>query len=354
MGALISALADILSRIFSDTGIQTVVGSPNRMGELFKELIFAWLKEWRNQPNKSSYLKRAGHTSAVLRFFWPVVLYTGTLLVLGLVTLVCLAFSMNKHSWQRRVWLWICVASILVSAFPLISRVWLRKWPRLGVVLELVILGIVLMSFATRVLNLPALHPWALSAAFLILLLGAGGRSVEMLHGQTARDLRNEWKAPNPAVDGPTSGAVNAQLIAIRQYFSQELIIYSALPVGVLVGLFFFLLWGGSWAFTPLAIVSVCLRCVFGLAGLLLLYFLVASFRRMIQPTLCLASPPDLGTGTPAALESGCVMTAYRKMFLFDAMDNIVLLLRSVCWSGFCGAAVIFPCGTRNSSPSPS
>jgi len=66
---------------------------------------------------------------------------------------------------------------------------------------------------------------------------------------------------------------------------------------------------------------------MFGLASLLLLYFLFASFRRMIHPTLLLDRPPDLSNGTPEALDWGCVMTACRKMYLVDAVANIVLLV---------------------------
>jgi hypothetical protein len=329
VGSLSSALADILSKIISVSGFQTLAGSPNQLGKLLEALISAWLEEWRNQPNKSSYLRRAFRTSVVLRRFLQVVLYVGTLLLLGLVGFVSLAFFMDKHSWTWNLWFWILVTSLVVSSLPLISRVLLRTQPGLGIVLELATLSIVLTVFATRLLHLPVLHLWTMSAVLLILLLGAGGRSVEMLHGQTEHELQTEWKGPpaNPPTNGPSEDEVNVQLISIRQYFFQELTVYSALPAGVFTGLFFFLLWGRWWAFTSVTIVSVCLGCVFGLAGLLLLYFLVVSFRRMIHPTLCLEHPPDLSTGTPAALDWGCVMTAYRKMFLLDAIDNLVLLV---------------------------
>jgi hypothetical protein len=129
-------------------------------------------------------------------------------------------------------------------------------------------------------------------------------------------------------MDDARKQLVQTHLDRMDRYFIGELLIYSALPVGTLLGLSF--CWALAVDFAnPLFVVSTCLRFVFGLAGSILMWFLGSSFIRMTSPVLGLPGleQGELKTGVPATLDWGCILTDYRKMFFYDAMLNTALLL---------------------------
>ncbi|WP_433966295.1 hypothetical protein [Tunturiibacter gelidiferens] len=164
----------------------------------------------------------------------------------------------------------------------------------------------------------------------LIFLLSVGGHGIELLHDSIGARLSREWdESPGSReADESAKNLVKSHLALMRRYFIGESAIYSALPVGTLMGLLCCWVLGVDFS-RPLAVVTICLSCVFGLAGMVVIGFLLSSCIRMGDPVLLLPvlHPDDLRTGLPSASDWGCILTEYRKMFFFDAMLNTALLL---------------------------
>ena len=296
-----------------------LIGSPNKFARDVLEALFDVLRKWVNQEKAEAI--------RTLRERWPVTVY-----ILAAGAQLLWTFWSLSHLNQSEAWRltsWICLTSSLITLLPIASRL-LFAGTRLGVGLEVGILSVTLILFARLLLRLPLLHLWSLSTVVLILLLSAGGHSIEMLHDRIRRRLRHQWKeAPGPeGMDEARKTLVQTHLDSIQAYFTGELIIYSALPVGTLLGLAF------CWALgvdcrNPMTMVSICLRLVFGLTGSILLWFLGSSFLRMASPVLRLPglAPSDLSNREQSALDWGSILTDYRKMFFYDAVLNTALVL---------------------------
>jgi hypothetical protein len=327
MNSIAAQLASIISLIVSGE-ITTLAGSPNMVGEEFKKLLDALRAELKGISPRDVIRK----VRPLVREFSPIVVYTIALILLIGTAFVDLIYWLFHRGWRENLQnlaLWTLLLGILISCLPLISRLVLRRWlrPLALVAAETVVLAAALSIFATLAVKLPLHHLWTLYTAGLIGLLAGGGRWVELVQAQTENALLREWSNPDlPTTSGgPSRQDVSKQLGSIKQYFRWELITYSALPLGVPIGLFFGLRYGN----TPVEIIAVCLRWVFGLACVFLLYFLSTSCRRMSHPYLDLAPMPTakLEDGSDAARDWGCVFTEYRKMFLADTIENAALLI---------------------------
>lgn len=302
-------------------GLVNLVGSPNKLGSLLLELASAAWKGWRKRnPTPMRQL---------IREFWPVVSYVAATFLLLVCTCLSLFKVLTSHSVNWRLQFWICTASAVITLLPLASKVLLRSRYHLSVALEVVVLGLTLSLFGSLILRLPFLHRWTLCAVLLVVLLSVGGRGIEMIHKSIGARLAYEWDSSlGKPVSDKSKSFVKSHLALLDRYFTGELVLYSALPVGTLLGLLF--CWTLAVDFRiPLAVVSICLRWVFGLSGIVIMAFLVTSFVRMADPVLFSPnlSRDDLKNETPAANDWGCILTDYRKMFFFDAMQNIALLL---------------------------
>jgi hypothetical protein len=302
--------------------ILTLSTSPNKLGSLLLRFALALWNEWKNQG--TIQLRR------LFKEFWPIMIYIGaTAMLLLFAGLSLLKFLQDDRSLNWRLRFWISAASAVVSMLPLASKVAFRTRYRLTIALEVAVLGLTLTLFAKIILRLPFFHRWTLCAVLLILLLSVGGHGIELLHDSISARLAREWEESpgSHEADESAKNLVKSHLILMRKYFIEESAIYSALPVGTLVGLFCCWVLGVDFS-RPLAVVTVCLCCVFGLAGIVVILFLVSSSIRMSDPMLLLPflHSDDLKTGLPSASDWGCILTEYRKMFFFDAMLNTALL----------------------------
>jgi hypothetical protein len=303
-------------------GLITLVTTPSKLGILLLDVVRDLWEEWKKsqtiQPRR------------LIKEYWPILTYVASLAVLLLYTGLSGFLAQRNHSLNWRLRFWISAASAVVSLLPLVFKVMFRTRYLLGIVLEVSMLALTLILFANLILGLPFLHLWTLCAVLLILLLSVGARGVETIHDSISARLAREWnEAPgSQGADASSKNLVKSHLALIRKYFVAESVIYCALPIGTLIGLFF------CWVLAidpskPLEVVTICLRSVFGSAGIVVIWFLASSGMRMSDPLLLTAvlRPNDLATGTPTASDWGCILAEYRKMFFFDAMLNTALLL---------------------------
>jgi hypothetical protein len=298
----------------------TLAYTPNKLASLVLKVGQAFL----NEGTKGVKARAV----QLLKMWWPVAVYVLSAGALVLSTVWSLFHLSRSASWKLTFW--ICLTSALVTLLPIVSKLFFGARPRLGIVFEAGVLAVSLILFARLTLHLPLVHRWSLCALLLILLLSWGGHGVEMLHDSIGRRLTREWdESPGShEMDEGRKKLVQTHLDRMQRYFIGELIIYSALPIGTMLGLSF--CWASAVDFAnPLAVVSICLNFVFGLAGSILMWFLASSFIRMISPVLRLPNlqHSDLETGAPATLDWACILTDYRKMFFYDAILNTALVL---------------------------
>lgn len=296
--------------------LSTLMSSPNKLGRLVLEIGRQFLEE---------LLKREkSRAASLLTRWWFVSIYvfaTGTLMFWTVLAL----FHIGGTLWNLTFW--ICATSALITLLPILSRYFLSTW---RIVLEVCVLAVSLILFARQILGLPLIHRWSLCAVLLFVLLSAGGDGVDRLHNSIRLRLAHDWAEAPELQNANHAGSdlVKTHLDCLYRYFISEFLVYSALPIGTLLGLLFCLVFGVDFA-KPAAVVSVCLRVIFGLGGSVLIWFLGSSFIRMISPVLRLPLPREgeLQTGAPAALDWGCILTDYRKMFFYDAILNTALIL---------------------------
>ena len=299
-----------------------LIGLPVALAKEFLKLIRDWINEWRN-PGGLALPRRISALLSVLKRRWPITSYVASVALMILVAGVSLLFLIDQAS--RKLASWSFAAAAIISLLPLVPRLASRAGTWAVVVAQFAVLAATLACFARFAVHLPVLHVWALCAAGLVFLLTGVGKLVESIHTEVKKRLKSEWRAPRRGalVQGPNSLQVRKQLTSIEAYFSRELVVYSALPIGGTAGI----LLGLRWGRTPTAIAAISLTCIFALAALLLLYFLVAAFRRMTHPTIRLMDKTALTAPTEAARDWASLMTEYRKMFLLDTVQNTTLLI---------------------------
>ena len=299
--------------------LPTLSGPPVKLAELVLEVLHDFRDAWREGWARAI---------RVLKESWPVTVYV---LAAGVLVLwsVWSLFHMGRSVFWRLSF-WICFTSASVTLLPTVSKSLFGARPRLSLVLQIGVLAVSLTLFATRLLHLPFIHRWTFCAVLLVFLLSAGGHGMDLFHQSVERRLTREWvdSPGSHGMDEAKAGLVQRHLARMGRYFTGELLIYSALPVGTLLGLAFCHAEAVDFA-KPLTVLSICLRFVFGMAGAILVWFLGSSFVRMISPVLRLPeiSASDLKAGAPAALDWGCILTDYRKMFFYDAILNTALVL---------------------------
>ena len=147
-------------------------------------------------------------------------------------------------------------------------------------------------------------------AGLLVTLLIGGGHAVAWYRDKTLERVKGD----------STASDVRPHLTVIHSFFSDELIVYASVPVGLGMGLLL-----GLAHETKRQIVFHGIQWMAGFFALSLAWFIANSFWRMGSPLLRFADPKlkivPLGTDVAYAISE------LRKVYLYDSFHNATLLV---------------------------
>jgi hypothetical protein len=237
----------------------------------------------------------------------------------------------------------MALLTVAVCLTPTIAYHLTKRWGRLArVVLETTLFMALLLGFGVWLFGVSAVGIWIIYAIGLILILEAGSHLVERYKVITLKRLPRSVAFIDLKKDAE----------AIESMFHSELTLYIPVPVGLIVGTIVGLIRNQR----PQEIVVFCLQLVLVLASLVLIYFLLVAFSRLSDPMFRTTSyPPPTVTEekrdgffgllgkvwrllAPATksdedqkqksdLALACMATDLRKVYLYDAMHNVILLV---------------------------
>ncbi|MDQ3907681.1 MAG: hypothetical protein M3268_04985 [Acidobacteriota bacterium] len=177
-------------------------------------------------------------------------------------------------------------------------------------------------------------------AVGLVLLIEIGSHLIEWNKGDNIRRLSRSDLFRNLRLD----------VESLEAMFRREQWLYAAVPLGLVAGAAV----GALRAWEPRETVLFCLQLSLWLASLVLLYFLAVAFARLADP-LYSPAPPEARPAPPAppkkqkrrgrgrvqargaggsneereraSLDLACMISDLRKIYFYDAMHNVVLLV---------------------------
>jgi hypothetical protein len=233
--------------------------------------------------------------------------------------------------------------AVTICAIPTLVYRFLGEGRRLArVATETLLFGAVLVGFGVWIFGAPILGIWIAYTVGVILLLEVGGHIVEWHLISTLERLSQSGSFT----------AVQSAAGAVKRMFHHEVILYIPVPLGIVVGTFV----GLIRRQTAQETVTFCLQLVLLGASLVLLCFLVYAFARMCDTLFEEASTtsiPSIHEGplrrsggpkgkalkawapmpkTKAPTEKqkvfdiASVATDLRKVYLYDALHNFILL----------------------------
>jgi hypothetical protein len=277
----------------------------------------------------------------VLRRWW---LYA--LLLVGVLASASLLLFWWRSSAGLLLASQMTLLTVTVCFTPTIAHHLTKRRGRVArVILETLLFAALLFGFGFWLLGNAALGVWIVYATVLILLLEIGSHFVEYHKFITLKRLAKSVLFRN--MQGDTE--------AFEKMFRSELILYISVPIGLVVGTAIGLVRNQ----TPEAVLALCLQIVLLLASLVLLFFLVYAFARMKDPlfrTTQVSSPritdewmkerkgfiskigkvlrflvpppkPETRDQEQKDLDLACMVADLRKVYLYDAVHNVILLV---------------------------
>lgn len=239
--------------------------------------------------------------------------------------------------------------TITICLTPTISYYLTKRRGRVArVVVETLLFAVLLFSFGFWLFGSAVFGIWIAYAMVLILLLEIGGHFVNYQKIGTLQRLTK-----SVSFKGVQSAAET-----FEKMFHSELTLYISVPIGLIVGTIIGLVRNQTLETT----LALCLQIVLLLASLVLLFFLVYAFARMKDPlfkTIQVPSPkiadewmkersgfiskvgkilrflvpppkPETTDQEQKDLDLACMVADLRKIYLYDAVHNVVLLVAFV------------------------
>jgi hypothetical protein len=263
-------------------------------------------------------------------------------IIVWILAVVFLALIRSRLPFTMRV----LGLMVLVCSAPIVSVELLSKNRAVRVVVESLIVSGSVALFSWNEFGSQYISKWILYTAAIVLVLEVGSHLVEWNKDDSIRRL-SQWSDLLDFLKHDT--------FVIDRVFRRQQITYLAIPLGFLLGLQVGLMLGYSNGET----VAVCLIAILSLASIFLLYFLINSFVKMIDPIF---TPGNVGTPVvtpvvpannvkeflagmkllivvPSAVENkdesrdlnlASAVTNLRKIYLFDSLHNVVLLIAFV------------------------
>lgn len=277
----------------------------------------------------------------VLRRWW---LYA--LLLVGVLASASLLLFWWRSSAGLLLASQMTLLTVTVCFTPTIAHHLTKRRGRVArVILETLLFAALLLGFGFWLLGNAAFGVWIVYATVLILLLEVGSHFVEYYKVITLKRLVKSVSFRNMQGDTET----------FEKMFRSELTLYISVPIGLVVGTAIGLVRNQ----TPETILALCLQIVLLLASLVLLFFLVYAFARMKDPlfrTSQVSSPkitdewmkerkgfiskigkvlrflvplskPETVDQAQKDLDLACMVADLRKVYLYDAVHNVVLLV---------------------------
>lgn len=236
--------------------------------------------------------------------------------------------------------------TIAVCLTPTIAHLVTQQRGRVArVIVETLLFVALLLGFGWWMFGFGAFGFWIAYAVVLILLLEVGSHLIEQYKIAILKRLSR-----NVSLKGLQNNAK-----AIERMFHRELILYISVPLGLIAGTTVGLVRGH----TAQTVIVFCLQLVLLLASLVLFYFLVYAFVRMSDPLykisqvsspqivdeqmsahlgffsklsrilrfLVPSAKPETENQVQKDLDLAYMVSSLRKVYLYDAMHNVILLV---------------------------
>jgi hypothetical protein len=265
------------------------------------------------------------------------------MILLGLIIWILVVLILGSVRSRLPFSLSVIGLMLVICSAPIVTVERISRHRVVRVIAETLIAVAAITLFVWTELGLRLQARWLLLTAGVLLVLEIGGHLVEWNKDDSISQL-SQWSE----IFVP----LQTDAVIIDKIFRRQQFTYLSIPVGFLLGLHVGLVFGYSDRRTALA----CLIAIVSLASLLLTYFLIVSFIRMIQPILTtelVSSPafeavapsgkalPLLGTQfviimPPPADDDGPIVnlsgaaTVLRKIYLFDSLHSVLLLVAFV------------------------
>lgn len=209
------------------------------------------------------------------------------------------------------------LVTITICITPSIAHHLTKQWGHFThMTLEIALFIVLLFVFSVWLLGKNALGVWIVYAIGLILLLEVGSHLVKQNKEVTLNRLSQITSYSSLQNDAKT----------FERMFLAEQILYIPVPFGLIVGTIFGLI--RSW--TPQATIIYSLLLILLFASFVLIYFLIVAFRQMSNPLLKnneVSSAAELKDQEQRDLDLSSNITGLRKIYLYDAMHNVILLV---------------------------
>jgi hypothetical protein len=201
------------------------------------------------------------------------------------------------------------LVTVVVCLTPTAAHLFTKQHGRVArVIVETLLLVSLFLSFAWWLFGTAILGIGIAYAIVLILLLEIGSHLVERYKVVILRRLSHH--APFRSLRDDAE--------VINRMFLREQALYISVPLGLIAGTIV----GLGRRQTPQTIVVLCLQLVLLLASVVLFSFLLYTFARMSDPLFKTSHKYDL--------DLACMVSDLRKVYLYDAMHNVILLVAFV------------------------
>jgi hypothetical protein len=237
----------------------------------------------------------------------------------------------------------IVLLTVAVCLTPTIAHHLTKRWGRVArVVLETTLFTALLLGFGVWLFGVAVVGVWIIYTIVLILILEAGSHLIERYKVITLNRLSRSVAFKNLQSDAE----------AVERMFHNELTLYIPVPLGLIVGTIVGLIRNQR----PQEIIVFCLQLVLLLVSLVLIYFLLVAFSRLSDSMFRTSHVPSprvseekrdgllghigkvfrLLVPRPKSekedqeqndLDLACMVTDLRKVYLYDAMHNVILLV---------------------------
>jgi len=268
--------------------------------------------------------------------------------LVGIVVLVGL--SLLLFNWQGGAGLLFAgqmlLLTVAICLTPTVSYHLTKRQGRIArVVVETLLFITLFLAFGYWLVGSIVFGVWIVYATILVLLIETGGHFVEHHKVATLNRLSRSVSFKH----------VQSSAEALEKLFHSELVLYISVPLGLVSGTTVGLIRSQA----PGVILILCLQIVLLLASLVLLFFLVNSFAQMRDPLFkttqtyspkianewmveregfigkigrvlrfLVPSPkPETVDQEQKDLDLACMVADLRKVYLYDAVHNVILLV---------------------------
>jgi hypothetical protein len=246
--------------------------------------------------------------------------------------------------------------ALSLAITPTIAYHVTKKWGRVArIALESTAVLLIFIVFAIWLVGFEALGVWVIYAIGLILLLEIGSHAVERYQIVTLERVSKEER-----LNAHLTRNLKDEAKAIEEMFHSERALYAPIPFGLLLGT----VAGLAFGYSKPDVVNLSLRLVLWTVSIALILFLIVAFKRMIKPIIStfqsvaspeisientekregifkrlggkafrlLLPPPESQARDQKQeyLDAAYVVTDLRKVYLYDAVHNVALLVACV------------------------